>query len=130
VGVDENEPEVLFDGLHHAREHMAVEMTLAIMHWLVDGYGTDPTITSLVNGREIWIVFNVNPDGGEYDISGGRYHFWRKNRQPTRSPSPWRRRWPPRTATSRSRRAISTSTPAPSATGSTGGTGSSPTPSS
>src|SRR5207244_6931863 len=29
VDVDENEPEVLFDGLHHAREHMAVEMTLA-----------------------------------------------------------------------------------------------------
>jgi carboxypeptidase T len=83
VDLDENEPEVLFDGLHHAREHMAVEMTLAIMHWLVDGYGSDATITNLVNSREIWIVFNVNPDGGEYDISGGRYHFWRKNRQPT-----------------------------------------------
>lgn len=83
VDVDETEPEVLFDGLHHAREHMALEMTLAIMHWLVAGYGTDPTITNLVNGREIWIVFNVNPDGGEYDISGGRYHYWRKNRQPT-----------------------------------------------
>jgi carboxypeptidase T len=83
VDLDENEPEVLFDGLHHAREHMAVEMTLAIMHWLVDGYGSDSTITNLVNSREIWIVFNVNPDGGEYDISGGRYHFWRKNRQPT-----------------------------------------------
>jgi carboxypeptidase T len=83
VDVDEAEPEVLFDGLHHAREHMALEMTLAIMHWLVDGYGSDATITNLVNEREIWIVFNVNPDGGEYDISGGRYHFWRKNRQPT-----------------------------------------------
>jgi len=83
VDVDESEPEVLFDGLHHAREHMAVEMTLAIMHWLVDGYGSDPTITNLVDNREIWIVFNVNPDGGEYDISGGRYHYWRKNRQPT-----------------------------------------------
>jgi carboxypeptidase T len=83
VDVDEAEPEVLFDGLHHAREHMALEMTLAIMHWLVDGYGSDATITNLVNGQEIWIVFNVNPDGGEYDISGGRYHFWRKNRQPT-----------------------------------------------
>ena len=33
--------------------------------------------------REIWIVFLVNPDGAEYDISGGRFHFWRKNRQPT-----------------------------------------------
>jgi hypothetical protein len=83
VNVDENEPEVYFDGGTHAREHMSVEMTLSIMHWLVDGYGVDPTITKLVDNREIWIVFNVNPDGSEYDISGGRYHLWRKNRQPT-----------------------------------------------
>ena len=39
VATDENEPEVLFDGSHHADEHMAAEMTLRIMHWLVDGYG-------------------------------------------------------------------------------------------
>jgi hypothetical protein len=83
VATDENEPEVLFDGSHHADEHMAAEMTLRIMHWLVDGYGTDTRITNLVNGRETWIVFLVNPDGAEYDISGGRFHFWRKNRQPT-----------------------------------------------
>jgi carboxypeptidase T len=82
VTVDENEPEVLFDGLHHAREHMAAEMTLAIFHWLVNGYGHDATITRLVNGREIYIIFMVNPDGSEYDISGGTYHLWRKNRQP------------------------------------------------
>jgi hypothetical protein len=25
----------------------------------------------------------VNPDGAEYDISGGKFRFWRKNRQPT-----------------------------------------------
>jgi carboxypeptidase T len=83
VNVDENEPEVLFDGLHHAREHMTAEMTLAIFHWLVNGYGHDATITRLVNTREIYIIFMVNPDGGEYDISGGKYHLWRKNRQPT-----------------------------------------------
>ncbi len=83
VWVDEREPEVLFDGLHHAREHMSLEMTLAILHWLVDGYGRDSKITALVNTREIWIIFAVNPDGAEYDISGGQYHLWRKNRQPT-----------------------------------------------
>ena len=83
VNVDENEPEILFDGAHHADEHMGTEMTLRIMHWLVDGYGTDPRITNIVNTREIWIVFLVNPDGAEYDISGGRFHSWRKNRQPT-----------------------------------------------
>jgi hypothetical protein len=27
------------------------------------------------------VIPNVNPDGSEYDISGGRYHSWRKNRQ-------------------------------------------------
>jgi hypothetical protein len=83
VAVDEGEPEVMFDGNIHADEHMATEMTLHILHWLVDGYGTDPRITSIVNTREIWIVFMVNPDGVEYDISGGKFHFWRKNRQPT-----------------------------------------------
>lgn len=83
VQVDENEPELLFDGTHHSDEHMPVEMTLHIFHWLVDGYGLDPRITNIVNSREIWIVFLVNPDGAEYDISGGRFHFWRKNRQPT-----------------------------------------------
>jgi len=83
VATDEAEPEVLFDGGHHADEHMAAEMTLRIMHWLVDGYGTDPRITRIVDTREIWIVFLVNPDGAEYDISHGRFHYWRKNRQPT-----------------------------------------------
>jgi carboxypeptidase T len=83
VNVDEAEPEVMFDGTHHADEHMATEMTLHIMHWLVDGYGHDARITNIVNTREVWIVFLVNPDGAEYDISGGRFHFWRKNRQPT-----------------------------------------------
>jgi carboxypeptidase T len=83
VGVDENEPEVLYDGGHHSDEHMGVEMTLRIMHWLVDGYGSDARITNIVNNREIWIVFEVNPDGAEYDIIGARFHHWRKNRQPT-----------------------------------------------
>ena len=76
------EPEVLFDGLHHAREHMSLEMTLKFLHWLVDGYGSDQRITDIVDGREVWIIFAVNPDGAEYDIKDGEYQLWRKNRQP------------------------------------------------
>ena len=83
VATDENEPEVMYDGGHHADEHMGVEMALRIMHWLADGYGSDPRITNIVNTREIWILFNVNPDGSERDIAAGRFHYWRKNRQPT-----------------------------------------------
>jgi len=82
VGTDENEPEVLFTHHQHAREHLTVEMALYTLKMLTDGYGTDPQITRLVNGREIWIVFDMNPDGGEYDIATGTYLAWRKNRQP------------------------------------------------
>ena len=82
VAVDEDEPEVLFDGLHHAREHLSLEQTLAILRWLTTGYGTDPQITTLVDTRETWIVFAVNPDGAEYDLTGSPYRAWRKNRQP------------------------------------------------
>jgi hypothetical protein len=83
VKSDEAEPEVLYDGGHHADEHMGVEMALKIMRWLVDGYGTNTRITAIVNTREIWIVFLVNPDGAEHDIAAGKFHSWRKNRQPT-----------------------------------------------
>ncbi len=82
VGVDEDEPEVLFDGGIHADEHMGVEMTLKILHWLADGYGVDPRITNIVDTREVWIVFMINPDGVAHDIAGGKFHNWRKNRQP------------------------------------------------
>jgi hypothetical protein len=74
--------EVLFDGLHHAREHLTTEMTLDIMHLFVDNYGQKKQITNLVDKRAIWVIFDVNPDGGEYDISGNQFHYWRKNRQP------------------------------------------------
>jgi carboxypeptidase T len=83
VATDEREPEVLFDGLHHGDEHMSQEMTLAILRWLTTGYGSDATITRLVNTREIWILVGMNPDGATYDIGGRAWHHWRKNRQPT-----------------------------------------------
>ncbi len=82
VGTDENEPEVLFTHHQHAREHLTVEMGLYTLRMLTDEYGIDPQVTSLVDGREIWMVFDMNPDGGEYDIATGSYVSWRKNRQP------------------------------------------------
>lgn len=82
VGTDEDEPEVLFTHHQHAREHLTVEMGLYTLRILTDEYGTDSQITNLVNSREIWMVFDMNPDGGEYDIATGSYRSWRKNRQP------------------------------------------------
>jgi carboxypeptidase T len=75
-------PGVLFDGGTHGLEHLSVEMPLAIMAWLLDGYGKDATVTRLVQTRAIFLVFDVNPDGAAFDVADGRFHEWRKNRQP------------------------------------------------
>ncbi len=82
VSVDEDEPEVLFTHHQHAREHITIEMALYTLAMLTDEYGVDPRITGIVDSREIWLVFDVNPDGGEFDIATGSYASWRKNRQP------------------------------------------------
>ncbi|GLZ35283.1 carboxypeptidase T [Lentzea sp. NBRC 105346] len=80
VATDENEPEVLFTAHQHAREHLTVEMALYLVKLFTES--TEPRVRDLVNTREIWIVPDVNPDGGEYDIATGSYRSWRKNRQP------------------------------------------------
>jgi hypothetical protein len=82
VNTDEDEPEVLFTHHQHAREHLTVEMALYTLGILTNEYGTDTQITNLVDNREIWMVFDMNPDGGEFDIATGSYVSWRKNRQP------------------------------------------------
>lgn len=88
AAVDEPEPEVLLDGLTHAREHLTIEQSLAAIHWLVDRYGVSERRTALVDGLEIWVMPEINPDGGQFDISGGRFHLWRKNRQPNGAGKP------------------------------------------
>ncbi len=80
--VDEDEPEVFYNGLTHAREPIGMEVLLYFMWNLLTTYGTDSLSTYLVNNRELWFVTVVNPDGYEYNRStdpggGGMY---RKNR--------------------------------------------------
>jgi murein tripeptide amidase MpaA len=81
AATDENEPEVLFTCNQHAREHLTVEMCLRIVQRLTRQYATNSAVKRLVDSTEIWVIPSVNPDGAEYDISGGTFHSWRKNRQ-------------------------------------------------
>ena len=82
-GSDENEPEVRFDALHHAREPMSMESTLYYLAWLLEGYGNDPLATYLVDERETWFVPVVNPDGYVHNqtTNPGGGGMWRKNRR-------------------------------------------------
>ena len=81
--VDEDEPEILIDGMHHAREIMSSEFCIMFAEHLARNYGTDPEITWLLDNRELYVVPMVNPDGVLYneltDPAGGG--MWRKNRR-------------------------------------------------
>lgn len=77
VGLQENEPSVLFLGCHHAREWISVEVPYLLGKYLVENYETNSQVKRLVNSSEIWIVPLVNPDGLEYSIHF--YRYWRKN---------------------------------------------------
>lgn len=79
VAVDEDEPEILITGNHHAREVMTVEIPLYEMHYLVENYNKDYKIKRLVDSREIWIVPTVNPDGHVYVEQNDS--MWRNNRR-------------------------------------------------
>ncbi|MGY5126817.1 M14 family metallopeptidase [Streptomyces nigrescens] len=82
VTKDEQEPEVLFTAHQHAREHLTVEMSLYLLNEFTSKYGSDSHVTKMLDSREIWIIPDLNPDGGEYDIASGEFQSWRKNRQP------------------------------------------------
>lgn len=77
---DPNKSDVLFLGGHHAREWIGVEVPLRLAEYLVANYAVDPTVQSLVDSKEIWIIPIVNPDG--YIFTHTTDRLWRKNRRP------------------------------------------------
>ena len=82
---DEEEPEVLYTGLTHAREPVGMMNLFYFVQLLCESYGTDPELTYLVDNREMWFIPVINPDGYLYNESiqpnGGGMH--RKNRRDT-----------------------------------------------
>ena len=83
VNESATEPGIYYDGIHHAREPMSMEVQLYYMYWLCENYAINSEAAYLVNNREIFFVPCVNVDGYEYNRStnpngGGD---WRKNRR-------------------------------------------------
>jgi hypothetical protein len=79
-GEDEDEPAVLVDGMHHAREPLGNEICLAFIDYLVSRYGSDDRVTSWVNDCEIWVIPIMNPEGYKYIVDNQLASpWWRKN---------------------------------------------------
>ncbi|HQJ46797.1 MAG TPA: M14 family metallopeptidase, partial [Ignavibacteriaceae bacterium] len=81
--IDEDEPEVLYTALIHAREPQSMMQMIYFMYYLLENYNTDPSVQYLVDNREMFFIPVLNPDGYEYNRStnpsGGG--MWRKNRK-------------------------------------------------
>jgi hypothetical protein len=66
---------------HHGREQITVEMALRFILWLLNGYGTNATITEYVDTQEIYIIPTLNPDALDIVVNDGN-HWLRKNLRP------------------------------------------------
>jgi hypothetical protein len=78
VTVEEDEPQFLFIGGHHAREPLSVEVCMGIINHMLDGYGVDPQVTAIMAGTEIWLLPLLNPNGHKI-VTDQIQTWWRKN---------------------------------------------------
>jgi len=80
---EENEPEMLYTALHHAREPVSMTQLIYYMWYLLENYAVDAEIKYLLDNTELYFVPCVNPDGYIYNETnfpnGGG--LWRKNRR-------------------------------------------------
>jgi len=67
--IDEDEAEVLYTALHHAREPMSYMNLFYYMNWLVENYNSDQMATDILDNRELWFVPAINADGLVYNQS-------------------------------------------------------------
>ncbi len=75
---DGSRPATLYMSGQHAREWITPEMTRRLLHHYLDNYGTDATITELVDTTELWFLVVSNPDGYDFTFTEGN-RLWRKN---------------------------------------------------
>ncbi|MBP7239849.1 MAG: immune inhibitor A, partial [Saprospiraceae bacterium] len=67
---DEDEPQILYTGLHHARELISVSQMVYYMWYLLENYDNDPVIKQILDHTELYFVPVVNPDGMNYNVAG------------------------------------------------------------
>ncbi|NVO18702.1 MAG: immune inhibitor A [Bacteroidetes bacterium] len=81
--VAESEPQVLYTGMHHAREPIGMQHLLYYMWYLLENYATNPEVKEVVDNTEMYFVPVFNVDGYQYNIDTypNGAGMWRKNRR-------------------------------------------------
>lgn len=74
---DEQEPTILVNAMHHAREVMTPEITTDMVEYLTSNYGSNAEVTTWVDNTEIWVVPMFNLDGNNKMWTEDS--MWRKN---------------------------------------------------
>ncbi len=74
-----DKPVFVINACQHAREWLSPAATTFTIESLVNGYGSDPRITRLLDDMEWVFLPMVNPDG--FDFSWTDERFWRKNKR-------------------------------------------------
>ncbi|MHB0962926.1 MAG: M14 family metallopeptidase [Gemmatimonadaceae bacterium] len=64
-GKDTDKPAAFFEGGRHSGEITATESALYLAWYLVENYGKDPDVTTLLNTRTVYIRPMNNPDGSD-----------------------------------------------------------------
>jgi murein tripeptide amidase MpaA len=81
--ISEDEPQILYTALHHAREPASMQQLIYFMWYLLENYNSDESIKHIVDNSELFFIPCVNPDGYIYnetsEPNGGG--MWRKNRR-------------------------------------------------
>jgi hypothetical protein len=73
----------------HAREIVTGDLSWRFIDHLVNGYGSNSAVTSLLDSTEVWVVPIVNPDGVDRVQQGGnRPYLQRKNLDGTSCANP------------------------------------------
>ncbi len=80
---NEDEPEILFTGMHHAREPIGMQSLVYFMYYLLENYDTDPEVQYIVDNFQLYFIPIVNMDGYAYNIqtNPNGSGMWRKNRR-------------------------------------------------
>ncbi len=74
---ENDEPVILFNAMHHAREVMTTEVAIDTIEYLLTRYEVDFAVADWVNNTEIWVVPMLNVDGNDKVWNSDT--MWRKN---------------------------------------------------